>query len=364
MKYFAYLTIGLFVYWVILTPVVLAQSNPPASDNYKMVNYGFGSGGTASSSSTNYSMFGTLGQVDQGSASSTNYFMGAGLEYVIQASVPATPTFVNPSNWYNKLSLTINRGGVDPTDTEYAIAIASGSGQFQYIQNDNTVGNDLGDEDWQTYTTWGASSGFTIIGLYPGTTYTAKVAARHGRFFTQFFWSPTASASTDNPSLSFDLDISSIDTETAAPYTVSLGNLSPGSVTTAPNKVWVDFATNSTAGGFISVSGSNTGLLSSTASHTITAVSNNLGSISEGYGARSSTTTQTSGGPMLARSPYDGAGNIVGILDTSKRYMYDTTNAPVVGGRVSFEIKAKASDTTPSANDYTDIITILATGSF
>lgn len=352
-----------FAFCLLNSSPVLAQSIP-TSANYKMINYGFGGGGTASSSSTNYSLFGTLGQVDQGSPSSANYFIGAGLEFTLQASVSAAPTFTNPSSWYNKLKLTINRGGNDPADYKYAIRVASGSGSFQYVQNDNTLGPDLGLEDWQTYASWGASSGFNIIGLYPGTTYTAQVAAKQGDFFTQFFWSPTALATTENSTLSFDIDISSSDTETSSPYTVAIGNLSPGSVTTAPNKVWVDIATNATNGGIIYILGTNTGLLSSTASYTISALSNDLTSVSEGYGAQNSTTTQVSGGPMQAIAPYNGASNNVGILDTAKRTIYDSSNTAVTGGRVSFLIKAKASNTTPAASDYADTITVLVTGSF
>lgn len=367
---FGSLLISLFAYLVLwffgssILPSAFAQSSPPTSSNYKLMNYGFGGGGTASSSSTNYSLFGSLGQVDQGSPSSANYFIGAGLEFTLQASVSAAPTFVNQSNWYNKLKLTINRGGNDPTDYKYAIRVASGSGEFQFVQNDNTLGSDLGLEDWQTYTTWGGASGFNIIGLYPGTTYTAQVSAKQGDFFTQFMWSPTALAATNNSTLSFDIDISLSDSETSSPYTVAIGNLSPGSVTTAPEKVWVDIATNATNGGIIYVLGTNTGLLSSTASYTISAVSNNLTSISEGYGVQNSTTAEGSGGPMQAVSPYNGVSNNVGILDTAKRTIYDSSNAAVTGGRVSFQIKAKASSTTPSANDYADTITVLVTGNF
>ncbi len=345
-------------------PPVHAQAVPPASGNYKLMDFGFGAGGTATSSSSNYSLFGTVGQVDQGSPSSSNYFIGAGLEYTIQASVAAAPTFTNPSNWYNKLKLVINRGGADPTDTQYAIRIASGSGQFQYVQNDNTVGSVLGLEDWQTYSAWGDTAGTNIIGLYPGTTYTVQIAAKQGQFFTQFMWSPAATSSTSNPSLSFDLDVAPIDQSTNPPYTLNIGQLSPGSVTTAPDKVWVSLATNATNGGLIYILGTNTGLLSSSVSYTISAVSNDLSSVGEGYGAQNNSTAQSSGGPMQAVSPYNGASNNVGILDTAKRTIYDSSGAPVVGGRVSFTIKAKASNTTPSANDYADTLTVLATGSF
>lgn len=341
-----------------------AQSNPPTSSSYKLLEYGFGSGGTASSSSDNYSLFGTVGQVDQGSPSSENYFIGAGLEYTLQASVAAAPTFVNPANWYNKLSLTINPGGEDPPDTEYAVRIASGSGQFQYIQNDMTVGNSLGNEDWLTYSNWGGDLGTTIIGLYPNTLYTVQVAARQGQFFTQFMWSPSSSASTDTPRLSFDIDISSTDTETSSPYVLPIGDVAQGGVVTAPSRVWIDFETNGNNGGFISISGTNNGLTSTTVSHTINSQTADLTAQPDGYGARSATVGESSGGPMRALTPYDGTSNNVGVLDTARRYIYDSTFQPVTGGRVSFEIKAKASATTPSADDYTDILTVIATGSF
>ncbi len=360
------------ILFLILTPVfyllspsfAFAQSSPPTSSNYKLEDFGFGSGGTASSSSNNYSLFGTLGQVDQGSPSSANYFIGAGLEYTLQATVAAAPTFVNPNNWYNKLKLTINPGGTNPADYQYAVRIASGSGSFQYIQNDNTVGTDLGQEDWQSYSSWGGSGGTNIIGLYPGTTYTVQVAARQGDFFTQFLWSPTAIASTSQSSLSFDLDVASTDSETGPPYTVSIGNLSAGAVTTAQNKIWIDFDTNAANGGFVSISGTNNGLLSSSVSHTINTATADLTAQQSGYGAQSNTVNQSSGGPMEALTPYNGTSQNVGALDSSIRYIYDSSAQPVVGGRVSFSLKAKASNTTPSALDYTDILTILATGSF
>ncbi|MDO8269409.1 MAG: hypothetical protein Q7T54_01925 [Candidatus Levybacteria bacterium] len=350
--------------YLILNTKIYAQAVPPASGNYKLMDYGFGAGGTATSSSSNYSLFGTLVQVDQGSPSSANYFIGAGLEYTMQATVAAAPTFTNPSNWYNKLKLVINRGGTDPSDYQYAVRIASGSGTFQYAQNDMTVGNDLNDEDWQSYTAWGAQSGSNIIGLYPSTTYTVQVAARQGRFYTQFIWSPTAIASTDTSSISFDIDIAPDNSESAAPYTLGLGELAVGSVTTSTDKVWVDFSTNANNGGFVSISGTNNGLQSTSASHTITSATADLTAQPQGYGAISSTATQTSGGPIQALSPYNGSSDNVGVLDTEKRYIYETSASPIVGGRVSFSLKAKASNTTPSANDYADILTILVTGSF
>lgn len=346
-------------------PSAFAQSTPPTSTNYKILNYGFGGGGTASSSSTGYSLFGTLGQVDQGSPASETYFLGAGLEYTMTASMPAAPTFTNPSNWYNKLQIVINRGGTDPSDYQYAIRIASGSGQFQYVQNDNTVSSAFPQSTWQTYTEWGETNGTTLVGLYPGTTYTVQVAARQSQFFTQSDWGPTAIASTNNSTLSFHIDVAPTDTSSSPPYIVRIGQLTPGSVTTATDKVWVSLSTNSNNGGMIYVLGTNSGLQSPTASHTIDTVpaKNDLSGVTEGYGAQKNTVS-ASEGSMEALSPYDGTGTTVGIIDTAKRTMFDSIGAPVTDGRVSFNLMAKAGSTTPAAADYADTITILAVGSF
>ena len=67
---------------------------------------------------------------------------------------------------------------------------------------------------------------------------------------------------------------------------------------------------------------------------------------------------------MAFESPYDGSGENVGIIDTTKRILSKSSDSPVSSGQMSFELKAKASSTTPSAPDYTDLLTIIATGSF
>lgn len=359
-----YLLIGLSITYLIIIPAVFAQDTPPSSASYKVLDYGFGSGGTASSSSSLYSLFGSLGQVDQGSPSSANYFIGAGLEYEIMATQPAAPTFVNQANNYNKLHLTINRGGVNAADYQYAIRIASASGQVYYVQNDNTLGVNPTSTIWQTYSSWGESSGFDIIGLNQGATYTARVAARQGRFYTQSDWGPQASATTSSPTLSFDINIGTTDTPSSPPYTLDIGSMTPGNVATSANRAWVDVSTNATNGVLISINGTNNGLLSSSTSTTITSASNDLTAQPSGYGAQSVSVSQSSGGPMAAVSPYNGAGDNVGVLDTTKRYIFNSTQAPVTDGSVGFQLKAKPSNTTPAANDYVDTLTIIATGSF
>lgn len=117
-------------------------------------------------------------------------------------------------------------------------------------------------------------------------------------------------------------------------------------------------------GGSVYVYGANAGLISTATSYTITAVSNNLAAISEGYGARGSTVAQSSGGPMRKVTPFDGAGDNVGVLDSSKRIIFDSTNQPVTAGRASFEIKAKASNVAKAATDYADTLTVITSATF
>ncbi len=343
-----------------LTTAVVSFADPPSSTNFKIEEYGFGSGGVATSSSENFLFSGLAGEVETGSPSSTNFIALPGLTYILQPNIPA-PTVTNPSNYYNKLHIVINNASY-PTDTTYAIQVASNSADFSqnvyYVQTDNTLGTSI---FFQTYTAWGGASGFDMIGLFPGTTYYVKAAAKRG-VYQQGPWSGIAFASTANPTLTFSLVTTS---QSVPPFSVDIGNLTAGNVTTSSDKVTATITTNATGGGLVYLYGTNNGLKSTYAgNYTISSSSNDLSAALEGYGARGTTVTQTTGGPMQLISPYNGASNNVGVIDTSKRTLADSTSAPVTNGQVSFELKAKAKTTTPSATDYTDTLTVIATGSF
>lgn len=343
-----------------LTSVSISFAAPPTSTNFKIEEYGFGSGGIASASSTNFLLYGLTGEVETGSPSSTNFIALPGLTYTLQPNIPA-PTVTNPSNFYNKLNVVVNNGGY-PSDTTFAIQVASNSASFTsnvyYVQADHTLGFS---PVFQTYASWGSGSGFTMIGLYPGTTYYVRAAAKRG-VYQQGPWSATAFAATSNSTFTFSLQTTS---QPTPPFSVNIGTLTPGSVTTSSDKVTATISTNATGGGLVYLFGTNNGLRSTYAgNYTITSASNDLSAALEGYGARGTTVTQVSGGPMQLISPYNGASNNVGIIDTAKRTLADSSSQPVTSGEVSFELKAKARDTTPSATDYTDILTIIATGSF
>lgn len=335
----------------------------PQSTTYEIKDYTFGAGGNeqGGSDSSNYTLFGTVGELDYSKLNSSNYSLGGGLSYTLKANVPSAPTITNTSSWYNKLSVIIDNG-LNPSDATFLIQVSSGSADFTqdvyYVQSDHTLS---ASEAWQTYSSFGSGSGFTLIGLYPGTTYYVRVAAERGNF-TQSQYSTTASAATTNPTLTLSLETT---TQSSPPFSVNIGNLTAGSVSTSSDTIDITISTNSTNGGLIYLYGTNNGLKSITAgNYNITSSSIDLTAALEGYGARGTTVTQTSGGPMQLVSPYNGASNNVGIINTSKRELADSSSLPVTNGQVSFELKAKAKNTTPQADDYSDILTIIATGSF
>lgn len=334
----------------------------PASTNYQLKDFSFGSGGRENMTSGSYAIDGISGEQSAAPLSSTNYVVTSGLLPTQQANVPGVPTFTNGNSYYNKLKIVLNTAG-NPTDTKYAIAISTDSfTTTNYVQSDATIGSVLGPEDYQTYTTWGGVGGFLVIGLAPSTTYSIKVKAIQGKF-TESGFGPVATASTVSPTLTFDVDVSATDSETNPPFTITFSSLTAGTIFDSPEKIWVDFETNGESGGRVYIYGQNGGLLSTEKSATITSATGDLAALSSGFGAQGSTVTQGSGGPLAISSPYAGTSQVVGIIDTSIRDIF-TTTAPIVAGRGSLLLKAKSSAVTPASADYAERITMIASGSF
>ncbi len=350
------------LYSLSLIPLLLF-AQMPSSSTYKLQGYGVGSGGTSSSTSATYTLEGISGEQSSGAATGGSLQSKPGFIQAQQANVPVAPTFTNDASWYNKLHFIINTSG-NPSDAKFAIAISSDDfSTTSYVQSDNTVGATLGFEDYQTYANWGSGTGEYVIGLSPSTTYKIKVKAYDGKFTESMFGPATAGVATSAPSLTFDIDVASTDTDTDPPFTVGFGDLLPAVVTTATNKIWLDFDTNAESGGKIFIYADSTGLVSTGSSNTITSASTDLATANDGYGARSNSATQSSGGPITASSPYNGASDNVGIVNASIRELY-TTSAPITAARTSLVLKAKAKADTPAAPDYTSTLTIVATASF
>ena len=333
----------------------------PASSHYQLDSYGVGSGGTASSTSSNYKVNGLTGET-AGSAGSTNYKVGAGEAHEKQANVPII-TISNGASWYNKLKIVIDPQN-NPSDALFAVAISTdGFATTQYVHSDLTVGSTLTyPTDYQTYAAWGGSTGVLVRGLASSTTYTVKAKAWRGQF-TESGYGPTSSAATVDPQLSFDIDVSATDTSTNPPYEIDFGNLLVSTVTNSPQRIWVSLDTNAESGGKVYLSGQNAGLKSLAAAYTIASATGDLGTLSEGFGAQGASATQSSGGPLALVSPYDGSSDNVGVADTVIRELF-TAPAPITAGRGSVILKAKTKPLTPASGDYTEILTAIASASF
>lgn len=334
----------------------------PASNSYHLNNYGFGSGGVGNAGSANYSMSGITGEVSGPEAASSSYKIRSGNNQAQQANVPLAPTIINPGSYYNKLRFIVNPSD-NPSDATFALAISTDNFvTTQYIQSDDTIGPTLGSEDYQTYAAWGGSSGQLVIGLQPSTRYYIKAKAMTGKF-TETAFGPAASEVTVPASLSFDIDVSATDQSTDPPYAISFGNLLPDVIRDGPEKVWVSVDTNADSGAMVYVSSENGGLKSDHTGHTLASQAGDLASQSEGIGLQVSSVNQVSGGPLAIDSPYDGTGQQVGAADTVVRRVLHT-GGPVTSARSSILLKAKASASTPAADDYRDILTFIASAAF
>lgn len=331
----------------------------PSSSSYKLNNYGFGSGGTANSTSATYGLNGTAGEQSSLEVTGSAYKAQPGNNYTQQAPVPPAPTFDNPNNYYNKLHFVVNPGP-NASDAKFAIAISSDNfTTTQYVKSDNTVANTLALADYQTYATWGSATGSLVIGLTAQTTYTIKIKAMQGRF-TESGYGPTASATTSPPQLSFSI---TTDTQPSAPFSINLGDLLAATVVDAPQQVNIAIDTNGEQGGNVYISGLNNGLKSTVAAYTISSATGDLTSLSEGFGAKVTATSQTSGGPLNSLAPYNGAGNNIGVTSAAIRQIM-SSSSPIVGGTGSILLKAKSATLSPAATDYTDTLTMLAAASF
>jgi hypothetical protein len=320
----------------------------PASSNFKLNSYGFGSGGTSGSSSANYKINGTAGE-QAGSASSSNYKVGAGENYLKQANVPSV-TVTNVNDWYDKLQLFIGIAG-NPSDATYAVAISPDNfTTTYYVQSDFTIGSTLNASNFLSYTAWGSGSGATVRGLTPSTVYSVKAVAMRGKF-TQSGFGPVATGTTPTYSI------------TSPPYALNMGSLLAGSVYTASNQIWLTITTNGDSGALLFGGGQYGGLNSTSTGQFISSSTVDLATLSQGFGEQDTSATQTSGGPLVEDSPYNVTGTNIG-QDANTYQEWFTSINPIVNGEGSVSLLAKTSATTPAAPDYTETLTTVAASTF
>jgi hypothetical protein len=349
---------------LLLSPSI-TYATSPKSANYQLNEWSIGGGGSDRSQSTNYKTETITDPTSGDMQKSANYEIDPGLIGTELANVPSSPALTNPSEYYNKLHLVINNGN-NPSDATFAVAISSDNFiTTYYVKADNTIGATLTASDWRTYASWGGASGINIIGLRPKTNYQVKVKAEQGDF-TESRWSALAAgatAETDDPKITFDIDTAATDTETANPYIIAFGDLDAAVVNTATDKIWTDFGTNADNGGVVYVASLNQGLKSTAANHTIANTTGALSANTEGFGLVTASITQTDGGPFTADSPFAGSGNTVGSAGITLIPLA-TSLAPLTGGRNSVEVKAALNTLTPGGSDYTETLTLVAAATF
>ncbi len=297
------------------------------------------SAGSASGSSTN---FGILGEINPfaGIDDSASFRTKIGYNSRIEVNTPYAPALINSDNSYSRLTITLSTAG-NPTDTLYAVKVSSNDfSSYQYVQNDGTVGDTLGIEDYRTYDSWGGSSGSYILDLMPKSTYKARVKALQGDF-TETEYSPESNASTTTvPYVNMSVSKASL--------TLGTLNINSISQTTTMNvavntngytgyQVYINDDGNGYVGGLFNGSGS-----------TIMSADMVLTPGVEGYGVQASSAT------AVVDSKYNVSGNTVGGLEISTNPIFSNT-VGVADETATLLFKATMSPNT-IAGEYTDIV--------
>src|SRR5581483_6281823 len=170
--------------WKSILALPLLFAALPGTSNYQLNSFGFGSGGAANSTTSNYALEGEAGQAAGGSSTST-YNLKPGYIETQQAQVPKISAFDNGSGrYYNRLHFVIDTQS-NPTDALYALQISTSSNfstGVNYVKSDLTIGPTLTVADYQTYAAWGGSGGSIVTTLSPSTTYYLRAKATQGKF--------------------------------------------------------------------------------------------------------------------------------------------------------------------------------------
>ncbi len=178
--------------------------------------------------------------------------------------------------------------------------------------------------------------------------------------------------------MTFDLDTSVADGETATPYSVALGTITTTDTrvsgsTDSINMIIAELDTNATGGAVVTVRNANgsNGLVSTSVP------ADNIGSAdgamvdgTENYGLCVISVTQTTG-TLAKASPYNAGTcatnsetNDIQALTTTGENILNTTSAPIAGAHAEISVNAAISGVTVAHSDYTDTLTFIATGTF
>jgi hypothetical protein len=387
----------LITIWVciftILFPVFYTFAEELDSTNFKIVDVTTQGGGTAES--TNYSTLMTVNEaVTDPSLYSTNYKLDADPAHAFRPAVAEVSCFETTTDGYSNCTTgpaELITGGMvalcggtgcydrarfeidtndNPSDTLYAVQISTDnfSSDIQYIDGSSYEPEAYSSHninDFRTKTQWETDT-FNVLGLTEGTQYYLRIIALHGDF-TQTEEGPEDTATTAVTSSSFDIDIAGTggtSDETDPPFTITFTGdnslLAGAGTVTADNLIWMDAETNGSGGFAIVQKGENGGLYSTTHSVQIDSVTGDLDSLGEGFGLQSYYVdyNTTSIGDISVMTNYNGSIANVGIVDTDWNKIYDA-NGPIIDGRMSLYLKARAGTDKEGATDYNETITFV-----
>lgn len=376
---------------IMLVWISSAYATELESTNYKITGLSINSGGEIDNSGSGYSVLTSVGDFSNIRLNSSLYSLDAGNITAFRANVPLVECFETTTSGstncsdpdldgygmvavcgfggcYDKARFEINSQN-NPSDTLYSVQIKKTTDAFwSYVDGSTYQIEDEANHnisDFLTESAWeNTLSSLNIYGMDPGSTYQIRLVALHGDF-TQSEYSPIASTSTANPILSMDIDIASTDLESDGPHNVSLGLLSTQVVNVGDEFIWLDVNSNVSSGSRIFLNDLNDGLYSSQASATIPSIDNaqlNLSVVPEGYGLlQNSNPSVDYLGPLDIEAQFDNGGNplsnTVGGVSSVIRPILNTSASPIYGGRVSLSVKTKINAGTPSASDYSDVLT-------
>ena len=287
-------------------------------------------------------------------------------DFGIDTSPPATATIYDNTNTDSQ-PLLVDRaengdGSLTTLSASWGAFNANSSGILKY---EYSIGTTVAATDIKSWTDNGTATSVRTNGLSLQTNKTYFINVRATDNATNLSSVASSNGQYVTPTLTFDLDIggSSDPGSTNPPYSIDFGVLSVDSVVTSPSRAWLSLSSNSSNGSQIYIKGLNASLNSALASYNIISTTSDLSAVETGYGAQISTITHSSGSALTAVSPYNGAGNNVGIIDTSLRQLLYNSGS-IVGGRASINLKAKIKNTTPASNDYNDTITIVSASAY
>ncbi len=296
-----------------------------------------------------------------------------------------------PTGCYDRAKVEIDAQD-NPSDTLYLLKVDDvTNSQTYYVQSDHTLGasfdltsfmticqlegrdvndtacDDSGDGNWNV-----SLQRYDVYGLLINTQYNISASAMSGDF-TETRFSPTVTATTVSPTISFDIDVAATDTDSPAPYSIDLGEITSFAVNTAADRIWLDMGSNSINGVNVYVRDLNNGLHSPTTLETIPSESEDLGTDSNhtgGFGLKVGGKTQGGLGPLQASATFDTAGsNDVGAISTTNSLLFFTDTSSANLGQVSVSrssvyVKARSAIADLPSADLSDEITFISVANF